>query len=234
MSDKTLIVTGASAGIGLATAEHFAAAGYRVINLSRRPCPLPAVTSFSCDLAVPLTDDVLSELRAACRDAASVAIVHCAGLHNGDTAASISREAMQASLAVNVTAPALLNQALLDDLPRGSAIIFVGSTLGDKAVPGAIGYITAKHAVNGLMRATCQDLAGRAIHTAVVSPGFTDTEMLRAHLGNDPEILDGILATVTQGRLIRVEEIAETIAFCVDHPVINGAVIHANLGQIER
>ena len=79
-----------------------------------------------------------------------------------------------------------------------------------------------------------KDLAGRGIHTAVVSPGFTDTEMLRDHVGGNQETLDAIAGMSTQHRLIRPDEIAATIAFCIDNPVINGAVIHANLGQIER
>ncbi|MFK8053161.1 MAG: SDR family NAD(P)-dependent oxidoreductase [Woeseiaceae bacterium] len=228
------IVTGASAGIGKATAEWFLRNNFDVICVARRPCPLAAVTSIECDLLSALPDDVQHQLIAAIEAAGETSIVHCAGQHNGDTALTLSRQKLTDALAINVTAPAMLNQSLLPVMKAGSSVIFVGSTLGDKAVAGAIGYVTSKHAVNGLMRATCQDLAGKQIHTAVVSPGFTDTEMLRAHLGDKPEVMASVLATVTQGRLIDVHEIAETIGFCATHPVINGSVIHANLGQVER
>ncbi|MEM7762849.1 MAG: SDR family oxidoreductase [Pseudomonadota bacterium] len=232
--NKLAIITGASAGIGKATATWCLSNSYRVLNLARRQCSLDGVETLTVDLAEPFSAAFEQTLLGAIDAADQVAVVHCAGQHNGDSALSISAESLSRALAINVTAPAMLNQLLLAALPAGSSVIFVGSTLGDKAVPGALGYVTSKHAVNGLMRATCQDLAGRSIHTAVVSPGFTDTEMLRSHLGDDPGVVASITAGVTQGRLIRPDEIAATIGFCIENPVINGAVIHANLGQIER
>ncbi|MEO1595382.1 MAG: SDR family oxidoreductase [Pseudomonadota bacterium] len=231
---RLAIITGASAGIGAATAQKLLTEGWRVINLSRRPCPVNGVESRETDLAQAPSPELVEELRAACRESERVAIVHNAGLLASDDARGITADQLHAALQVNVVAPATLNAALIDALPAGSAIVFIGSTLGDKAVGGALSYATSKHAVHGLMRATCQDLAGSGVHTAVVAPGFTDTEMLRNHVGGDADILDAIAAGVTFGRLIEPEEIAATIAFCIDNAVINGAVIHANLGQIER
>ena len=137
-------------------------------------------------------------------------------------------------LQINVVAPQQLNRILLARMGSGSAIVYVGSTLGEKAVAGSCSYVVSKHALLGLMRATCQDLAGRGIHTACVCPGFTDTEMLRAHVGQDPAILGSLASGVTFGRLIAPVEVARTILFCAGNPVINGAVIHANLGQVEH
>ncbi|MEX2327799.1 MAG: SDR family oxidoreductase, partial [Pseudomonadales bacterium] len=79
-----------------------------------------------------------------------------------------------------------------------------------------------------------QDLAGKNIHTTCICPGFTDTEMLRAHVGDDEETLTAIAATSTFGRLVEPGEIAAAIWFAANNPVINGAVIHTNLGQVER
>jgi NAD(P)-dependent dehydrogenase (short-subunit alcohol dehydrogenase family) len=114
----------------------------------------------------------------------------------------------------------------------GSAIVYVGSTLAEKAVPGSFSYVTSKHAMVGMMRATCQDLAGSGVHTACICPGFTDTEMLRTHV--PAEAMDAVRAMSAFGRLIEPVEIAETIHWASAHPVINGALIHANLGQVER
>jgi len=133
-----------------------------------------------------------------------------------------------------VVACVQLDQLLLPLMGAGSSIVYVGSTLGEKAVAGACAYVVSKHALIGLMRATCQDLAGRGIHTACVCPGFTDTEMLRAHVGQASEVLEALAGNVTFGRLIEPEEVARTIHFCALNAVINGAVIHANLGQFER
>jgi NAD(P)-dependent dehydrogenase (short-subunit alcohol dehydrogenase family) len=84
-----------------------------------------------------------------------------------------------------------------------------------------------------MMKATCQDLSGKQIHTACVCPGFTDTEMLREHVGHQQEVLTDIASASTFGRLIDPSEIAETIMFAARSPVINGAVMHCNLGQKE-
>lgn len=228
------LVTGASRGIGRATAARLADDGYRVFNLSRSSAGLPSVDDVAIDLAADFVGGLDAALAAALPARARIALVHCAGFLAGDDATAIDEATLQRSLRINVVAPALINRIVVPRMDAGSAIVFVGSTLGDKAVPGSASYVTSKHGVNGLMRATCQDLAGRGVHTAVVSPGFTDTEMLREHVGGDEAVLAEIAGLSTQQRLIRPEEIAAAIAFCIDNPVINGAVIHANLGQIER
>ena len=114
----------------------------------------------------------------------------------------------------------------------GSSILYVGSTLGEKAVPGSFSYVTSKHATIGMMRATCQDLAGSGVHTACINPGFTDTEMLRDHIPAD--VMPEIAQMSAYGRLIDPAEIASALFFAAHNPVINGSVINANLGQIER
>ena len=66
-----------------------------------------------------------------------------------------------------------------------------------------------------------------------VCPGFTDTEMLRNHLGNNEALLTEIGSMNSFGRLIEPEEIASLLLWSHRNPVINGAVLHANLGQRE-
>ena len=83
------------------------------------------------------------------------------------------------------------------------------------------------------MRATAQDFFGQQIHTACVCPGFTDTEMLRPVLDANPELRAAVLKMVSFGRLIDPEEIADVVTFAAKTPAINGAVLHANLGQRE-
>jgi NAD(P)-dependent dehydrogenase (short-subunit alcohol dehydrogenase family) len=232
---KTLVITGGSKGIGLATARLFAAEGYRVVNISRSPIPLAGAVQLDIDIAQ--SDWAARQGEAVCAavaGSATIALVHNAGLLTKDSVASVEAAALHRSLQVNVVACVQLDQLLLPLMGAGSSIVYVGSTLGEKAVAGSCAYVVSKHAQIGLMRATCQDLAGRGIHTACVCPGFTDTEMLRAHVGNASEVLEALAGGVTFGRLIEPEEIARTIRFCAQNAVINGAVIHANLGQVER
>lgn len=229
----TLVITGASRGIGLATAALFRDRGYTVFNLSRRPAPLDGITNISVDLTDPdWPGEIERTLQPALAGSERVVLVHNAGAIAKDSIADVDPETLRRLLEVNVVAPAALSRQLLPAMPAGSSIIYVGSTLSEQAVANSCSYVTAKHALLGLMRATCQDLVGRGIHTACVCPGFTDTDMLRTHVSHSEEILTALASRVTQGRLIEPAEIAETIWFCSQQPVINGAIIHANLGQI--
>lgn len=235
MATKVLVISGASKGIGLATAQTFLNQGYQVINLSRSTPAVEGIDHIPVDL---LADNwpasVESRLAAYLKQGNEIAVIHNAGSLRKDSMDSVSAESLHEVLQVNVVASTQLNQLLLPFMGAGSSIIYVGSTLSEKAVANSCSYVLSKHAVVGLMRATCQDLAGKNIHTACVCPGFTKTEMLAAHVGNSDQVLNEIAQGVTYKRLIEPVEIAKTLLFAAQNPVINGAVLHANLGQIEH
>lgn len=232
---KVAIVTGGRTGIGLATLQRFQQGGFEVINISRQPSPLAGCTNLEADFSRPgWSSETAGDLERFVEGSDQVVLVHNAGLHVNDSAMAVDAEAMRRSFDVNVVAPAVLNKLVDPHLQPGSAILYVGSTLSEKAVAGCASYVAAKHALLGLMRSTCQDLQGRQVHTACICPGFTDTEMLREHVGNSEQVLREIASICTYGRLIDTAEIADTIYFCATNPVINGTVMHANLGQIER
>ncbi len=232
----TLVITGASAGIGLATANTFVKAGWKVVNLSRSNCAIPDVVQIDTDLSDPNWPELSGPALQTFLDGAAgpISLIHCAGLLLKDSIKDLTAEALARSLQVNVVAASQLNQQVLPKMGEGSSILYVGSTLGEKAVAGAASYVTSKHAQIGLMRSTCQDLAGSGIHTAAICPGFTATEMLRKHVGFDDSILEALASNVTMGRLIEPSEIANTLWFAANNAVINGAVLHANLGQVEH
>ena len=228
------ILTGASVGIGKATAARFLDQGFRVFNLSRRSCPLEGVHNISCDLSEPASiEAAAAELLDALAGAASVALVHNASQMRKDSVGDCDSDSLTEVLDTNVVAINRLNRQLLPLMPAGSSLLYVGSTLSEKAVPDSFSYVISKHAVIGMMRATCQDLMGRGIHTACICPGFVDTEMLRTHLGNDPDILASIASLNSFNRLIEPGEIAELVVWAHHNPVINGSVLHAHLGQKE-
>lgn len=230
---KVVVITGASAGIGLAATYKFISDGYRVINLSRRPCPNPDVVSIATDLSRPeFFDEVGDELLSHLHDVDKIHLIHNAARYLNDSALNTTDDSLTSVFQTNVVAPNTLNRHLVPHMKPSSSIVFVGSTLAEKAVPGCFSYVASKHAQVGLMRALCQDLAGCGIHTLMVCPGFTDTEMLRSHVPDDA--MDGVAAMSAFGRLIEPEEIADTIVWATKNPVLNGSVIHANLGQIEQ
>ncbi|NND66693.1 MAG: SDR family oxidoreductase, partial [Halioglobus sp.] len=208
--------------------------GFAVYNLSRRRCTVDGVTNLPTDLtsdtAIAATCETLTKTLA---DATEVALVHNAAQMRKDSVNDCESESLRAVLQTNVIAINSLNVRLLPLMHAGSSLIYVGSTLSEKAVPGSFSYVTSKHAQLGMMRASCQDLMGSGIHTALICPGFTDTEMLRTHLGNNPDVVASIAGLNSFNRLIAPEEIAELIFWVHHNPVMNGAVLHGNLGQKE-
>ncbi len=234
---RIAIVTGASSGIGAAAAELLQADGFTVYNVARRTCPVPGVENVCGDLSQPKTVSALARDLDTQLDAlqpTEICLVHNAALMLKDTALDCQDADFARAMQINVLAINTFNRHLLPRMTTGSSVIFVGSTLSEKAVGGAFSYIVSKHAQLGMMRATCQDLMGKGIHTALVCPGFTDTEMLRNHIGNDEEILGAISAMNSYNRLVDPMEIAKLILWAHQNPVINGSVLHANLGQLEH
>ena len=231
---KIAVITGASSGIGLATARQFLEHQYTVFNLSRRPCPDARVISIKIDLSSPrlgvnLQKSLLPRLDLS--TPAELHLIHNAAKLHTDQAAATSDDTLLEVMQVNVLAANTLNRILIPHMKPGSSIVLVGSTLGEKAVANAFSYVTSKHAQVGMTRALCQDLAGKEVHVSCICPGFTDTEMLRARVPEDH--LDDVAQLTTFHRLIQPEEIAQTIFWATQNPVVNGSVIHANLGQKE-
>ena len=231
---KTLIITGASKGIGFQVAKMAVEKSYRVINISRSDAAHASIENHNIDLAAPDAANKFALLVEELQIDGHITLIHNAAELKSDSAANTATADFRHTLELNVVAPHILNQILIPKMTQGSGIIYVGSTLSEKAVANTYSYVVSKHALIGMMRSTCQDLANTGIHTACVCPGFTDTEMLRAHVGEDAEIIESLSSLSTFGRLVTPEEIANTIVFAAENPVINGAVIHANLGQVER
>lgn len=228
---RIALITGASQGIGLATAAKFLAKRWQVINLSRHPCPLEGVDNLQMDLSQLDHSAVINALSRYTTEPSVWALIHNASYYTHDTVQDLKQTDLLMSLQVGLIGPSQLNQILLPSMARGSSILYIGSTLSEKAVKNAATYTTTKHAVVGLMRATCQDLDNRGIHTACICPGFTDTKMLRQHIP-DAATCQQILKGVTARRLIHPDEIAKTIWFCANNPVVNGSLFHVNLGQL--
>jgi 3-oxoacyl-[acyl-carrier protein] reductase len=228
---ELVVVTGASRGIGLAIARRFRDRGAAVWNLSRTPSPDDDIVDFAIDFARPeVVESIPETLLTAVAAGIRVILIHNASATANDTVDSVEDGVLQRMLQVGVQAPADLNRLLLPLMSPGSAVIYLGSTLSEKAVPGSFSYVVAKHAVVGMMRATSSDLLGRGIHSACVCPGVTDTESLREQAGD----LDGLRETTGAARLIDPDEIAAVVEWAADSPVLNGAVLHANHGQRQR
>ena len=233
--DKHLIITGASSGIGYATAKLFQEDGYQVINLSRSKINLKNANHLTADLSKrDWSNEVSKKLSSILTGSSEISLIHNASMMQSDNVENIDINNLRDIYEVNLVAPAILNKIIIPYMKNGSSILYVGSTLSEKAVPQMSSYVTSKHGMIGLMRSTCQDLFGRYIHTACICPGATETEMLQEYVQGNQEALDMMAQTLSENRLISSEEIAKTLFFCAKNSVINGSVIHANLGIISQ
>ena len=228
---KWLVITGGSRGIGAKTIQRFLDEGYHAINISRTPSDI-ASENITLDLAAPLSlTQISTKLSALLKNATHVCLVHNAAVYQVDKIGAIDPNKLQTMLDVNITAPMMLNNMIVPLMPASSAIIYIGSTLSELAVANRASYVVTKHAMIGMMRATTQDLAPLGIHACCICPGFVNTNMALQDV--DRNAFDAFIADkVIAKRLIEPSEIAELIYFSATHPVINGSVLHANLGQV--
>ena len=228
---KFLIITGGSSGIGFAAAKLFQENGFNIINISRSKINLDDAVHIEVDLSISNWQESLESIfQETLSSADQICLVHNASKMQSDNVESTDPDSLREVLEVNLVGPSILNKITIPYMKKGSSILYVGSTLSEKAVPQMSSYVMTKHGMIGLMRSTCQDLFGRFIHTACICPGATETEMLVEYVQGNQEALKIMASTLSENRLISVEEIASTIFFCANNSVINGSVIHANLG----
>lgn len=226
---KTLVITGASAGIGLSTATLFHEQGYRVVNLSRRRGGFEHGTWIAADLAATgWIEPVSRALIAEVQHASDVVIVHNAALLVQDTIDRNDDEVLLQVMQANVIAAIQLNRLLLPYMDAGAAIIYIGSSQSETAAPHRLSYTVSRHAQLGLMRATALELQDRGMHTACICPGLTDSEMTKPHLRDDKTSEQFVLQDARLNRALKSAEIAGMVYFCAVTPAVNGAVIHAN------
>ncbi|MCY1058949.1 SDR family oxidoreductase [Nannocystis sp. SCPEA4] len=230
----TIVLTGGSSGIGAAIAARSRADGQRVINLSRRPCLADGVVNLAVDLADAVAvAGAIVRVRELIGARSRVHLIHNAAFQIVDAVTNFDARACEQAMRINVVTPAELTAGLLPTMAPGSSVIFIGSTLSEKGVPGRLSYCASKHALVGLLRATVQDLFGTGIHAVCVCPGFVDTPLLDPLRARGLEVMQQLLDMVSYGRLLTPEEVADIVAFTLERPALNGAIIHANLGQRE-
>lgn len=238
---RTLLLTGASRGIGHATVKRFSSAGWRVIACSRQPfpedCPWEAGREdhVQVDLADP--DDTrraAEEIRRRLPDGKLHALVNNAGvspkgpggarLGSIDTALADWQRVFQ----VNFYAPILLARGLVKELTAArGAVVNVTSIAGSRVHPFAgAAYATSKAALQALTREMAADFGPSGVRVNAISPGEIDTSILSPGT-------EKIVETLPMRRLGTPEEVAKAIYFlCTEQSsYVTGAELHINGGQ---
>ena len=241
---KTLILTGASRGIGHATVKRFASAGWRVITCSRHAfpenCPweMGPEDHIQVDLANPGdTIKAVAEMRVrleaqggrlnALVNNAAISPKGANGLRLGSIETQL--EDWQHVFQVNFFAPIMLARGLVAELERATgAVVNVTSIAGSRVHPFAgAAYATSKAALSALTREMASDFGPRGIRVNSISPGEIDTAILSP--GTDRIVREQI----PMRRLGEPQEVAKAIYFlCTEQSsYVNGTDLHINGGQ---
>ncbi len=237
----TMLLTGASRGIGHATVKRFSSAGWRVITCSRHAfpenCPweMGPEDHLQVDLADPLDiEKAISDVRQRIPEGRLDALVNNAGISpKGQANARLGT--IETSIAdwktvfqVNFYAPVMLARGLIEELQAAhGSIVNVTSIAGSRVHPFAgAAYATSKAALASLTREMAADFGPRGIRVNAISPGEIDTAILSPGT-------DKIVEQLPLRRLGTPEEVAKAIYFlCSDQSsYVHGAEIHINGGQ---
>lgn len=220
MENKTILVTGGTAGIGLETAKTLAAQGNTVIVTGRDEEKLRRVSiqsgiqAFRCDSGNPAEITALAEqLKQA--DITLDGLVLNAGVFFPQPIGDISADDINHTFAINAAGPLLTLQSLLPMLKNPASVVMVSSVVLDKTWPSTALYTASKAALEAIASVASVELAGRGIRINTVRPGVTLTE-IQAKAGmseNDIAALAEGLSSTPLGRALVADDLVPAITF---------------------
>lgn len=216
LEGKSAVVTGASSGIGAATALALAREGVRVVGGARRRDRIqPPLTALEVDVTDPASCERF--VTAAVEELSGIDIlVNTAGLALGrDYFDESTEEDEHTVLETNVNGLIRITRLFLPHIRDGGYIVNMGSIAGRQAYEKAAVYVASKFAVRGFTYALREDLLGRPIHITTVDAGLVDTNFSRVRFRGDEEqaskVYEGLDAPTA-------EDIADCILFAVTRP----------------
>ncbi|WP_314171346.1 SDR family oxidoreductase [Streptomyces winkii] len=228
MSNRTAVISGASSGIGAATARRLAAAGYRVVLAARRQDRIDALaqelTGEGHDaVAYPLdvTDRAAVDAFAAGLERCDILVNNAGGALGTDPVATADPADWRRMYEVNVIGVLHLTQALLPALaqsPSGEGtVVVVSSTAGHATYEGGGGYVAAKHGSHVLAETLRLELCGEPVRIIEIAPGMVKTEefaltRFRGDAERAAKVYEGVAEPLT------AEDVADTIAWTVTRP----------------
>ncbi len=229
-SPSTAVVTGASSGIGAATARRLAAEGYHVICAARRTDRVQSLadeiggTAVSCD--VTSTGDVAA-LAEQVGGRLDVLVNNAGGAFGSDPVAEADPDDWRAMYEVNVIGLLNVTKALLPALVASGdgVVVNVGSTAGRIAYEGGGGYTAAKHGTQVVTETLRLELCGQPVRVSEIAPGMVRTDEFGVvRFGGDREKAEQVYAGVAEPLV--AEDIADAIAWVVTRPS------HVNIDEL--
>jgi NADP-dependent 3-hydroxy acid dehydrogenase YdfG len=224
---RVAVVTGASSGIGAATARALASDGFQVVLGARR---LERVQQIAAEVAgeafaLDVTDPRSVEELAARVPRCDVLVNNAGGALGLDSLAEADEEQWRTMYESNVLGTMRMTRALLPDLAASGDghIVTVTSIAGFEAYRGGAGYIAAKHAQRSLLRNLRLELLGQPVRVTEVAPGMVETEFSLVRFGGDEDAARRVYEGM---KPLRGEDVAECIRWAVAQPS------HVNVDEI--
>jgi NADP-dependent 3-hydroxy acid dehydrogenase YdfG len=224
MSSGTAVVTGASSGIGAATARRLVQEGYDVWAAARRRDRLDDLRTELGERLHPVTLDVTSAesvaaLATEVGGTLNVLVNNAGGAFGMEPVAEADPADWRAMYEVNVIGALMVTQALLPALVESGQghVVVMGSTAGRIVYEGGGGYTAAKHGAAALAETLRLELSGQPVRVTEIAPGMvaTDefsTKRFRGDAARAAKIYEGVEAPLT------ADDIADCVAWCVTRP----------------
>lgn len=232
---KTALITGATSGIGRATAIRFAREGIKLILCGRRKDRLEELkTQLSVETEVHILNfdvrdrsEVLDKIKSLPEEFSKIDILvnNAGNAHGLDPIQSGNIDDWDAMIDINVKGLLYVSKAVIPGMLEQQAghIINIGSTAGKEVYPNGNVYCASKHAVDAINQGMRIDLNGEGIRVGAINPGLTQTEFSDVRFKGDAEKAD----KVYQGfKALQAEDIADIIHFVVTRPY------HVNIADL--
>ena len=238
LSSKRALVTGASGGIGSATARLLAARGAQVFLTGRNIDKLNALQKelgdktqvYPCDLEDAEARTSLAKKLLAEHETLDI-LVNNAGQTQDGLALNMKAEAWRQVLEVNLTGVFHLTQQFLRPMlkQRWGRIVMVGSVVGFTGNKGQANYATSKAGLVGMVKSLALELASRSITVNCVAPGFVATAMTE---GLSEQVRQQVLEQIPLGRYASSEDIAQAVLYfaSLEAAYTTGQTLHVNGG----
>lgn len=229
MTTRTAVVTGASSGIGAATARRLAAEGFHVICAARRADRIATLaaeiggTALTCDIT---SDADVARLAGAVGGQLDVLVNNAGGAFGQEPVSVADLRNWTDMFELNVVGTGRVTKALLPALVAGQGVVvFVTSTAAEAAYEGGAGYCGAKAAERALAGALRLEIVDQPVRVCEVSPGMVETEEFSlTRFSGDAERAASVYAGVPEPLL--ADDVADCISFVVTRPA------HVNIDRL--